>query len=179
MRTAMRASVRLIPIGNSAFSVDGDICGSILESDSYECVKAPLNPEFYEVDFEFFSKQTGITDPEKLKQHVIKVQAEAYEVNGLSTSALILRLDELTTYHRSTPILAYGPSVLPSEFYREYSYRGRHLLISPELKSITTLVITNSSRSEKNGLALCFSMLHAQSEPTLAKPLRMDFQRAR
>lgn len=46
----------------------------------YSSAKAPLDPTFYDVDVEFLSILTGIKDPEQLKQHVIKVQADAYAV---------------------------------------------------------------------------------------------------
>lgn len=41
----------------------------------------PLDPSLYEVDHDFFSALTGITDPEELKKHILKVQAEAYAVS--------------------------------------------------------------------------------------------------
>ncbi|KAI0700443.1 hypothetical protein BC835DRAFT_418851 [Cytidiella melzeri] len=47
----------------------------------YDSNNAPLDPSFYDVDVEFLSKLTGITDPEELKQHVLRVQAEAYAVH--------------------------------------------------------------------------------------------------
>ncbi len=40
----------------------------------------PLNPTSYEADVEFMSAVTGIKDPEELKQHILKVQADAYKV---------------------------------------------------------------------------------------------------
>jgi hypothetical protein len=46
----------------------------------YDSTKAPLDLSFYDVDTEFLSATTGITDPEELKQHVTTVQAEAYAV---------------------------------------------------------------------------------------------------
>lgn len=46
-----------------------------------ESWKAPLDPDLYDVDYEFFSAQSGILDPEELKQHILKIQAEAYDVS--------------------------------------------------------------------------------------------------
>lgn len=46
----------------------------------YSSANAPLDPAFYDVDVEFLSILTGIKDPEELKQHVLKVQADAYAV---------------------------------------------------------------------------------------------------
>ena len=48
---------------------------------SYKGWKYPLDPSLYEVDYEFFSGQTGIKDPEELKKHILKVQREAFAVS--------------------------------------------------------------------------------------------------
>lgn len=51
------------------------------EGNSYDSWRSPLDPSMYDVDYEFFSGQTGITDPEELKAHILKVQAEAFAVS--------------------------------------------------------------------------------------------------
>lgn len=50
-------------------------------STDYETQATPLNASLYDVDEEFLSTQTGINDREELKQHVLKVQADAYAVS--------------------------------------------------------------------------------------------------
>lgn len=43
----------------------------------------PLDPSFYKLEKDeatFFKQATGILDDEELKQHILRVQAEAYEV---------------------------------------------------------------------------------------------------
>ena len=45
-----------------------------------------LNEALYTLDkeeMEFLSSQTGITDPDELKRHVMKVQDEIYTVSSL------------------------------------------------------------------------------------------------
>lgn len=43
----------------------------------------PLDPSLYKLEEEeatFFKQATGISDDAELKQHILRVQAEAYEV---------------------------------------------------------------------------------------------------
>ncbi|KAI0090002.1 hypothetical protein BDY19DRAFT_1056370 [Irpex rosettiformis] len=40
----------------------------------------PLDSAIYDADVDFLSTLTGIKDPEELKQHILKVQADAYAV---------------------------------------------------------------------------------------------------
>lgn len=54
---------------------------------NYSSKSAPLNPSLYNVDEEFLSALTGITDREELKEHILKVQADAYEV-GVSSDLI-------------------------------------------------------------------------------------------
>ena len=44
----------------------------------------PLNESLYKLDeaeYEFWSAQTGVKDPEELKNHIIAVQTEIYKVS--------------------------------------------------------------------------------------------------
>ena len=46
-------------------------------------IKIPLEDKYYnldETDVQFWSSQTGLTDPDALKEHILTVQKEAYEV---------------------------------------------------------------------------------------------------
>ena len=46
----------------------------------------PLDPNLYKLEEDeaaFFKQATGIPDDEELKQHILRVQAEAYEVRQL------------------------------------------------------------------------------------------------
>lgn len=46
----------------------------------------PLDPSLYKLEEDeaaFFKQATGIPDDEELKQHILRVQAEAYEVRQL------------------------------------------------------------------------------------------------
>ena len=48
-----------------------------------QVVKHPLNPEFYRLTDEeiaFHRAQTGIQDENELKEHILAVQRDAYEV---------------------------------------------------------------------------------------------------
>ena len=49
-------------------------------STDYASQASPLNTSLYDVDEGFLSTQTGIKDRGELKQHVLKVQADAYAV---------------------------------------------------------------------------------------------------
>ena len=47
-------------------------------------VKASLDEKYYRLEgaeFEFWSTETGIKDPELLKQHIVAVQHEVYQVS--------------------------------------------------------------------------------------------------
>jgi len=49
-------------------------------------VKVPLDPSMYYIDprlAHLFKHSTGIQDDEQLKRHILKIQAEAYEVSPL------------------------------------------------------------------------------------------------
>lgn len=51
---------------------------------STEDLPLPLDESLYklgEAEYEFFSSQTGIKDPEELKEHIISVQSEVYRVS--------------------------------------------------------------------------------------------------
>lgn len=53
-------------------------------------VKPPLDPSFYKLDDDevtFFKAMTGIQDAEELKQHILSVQAKAYDVRPLDTES--------------------------------------------------------------------------------------------
>lgn len=55
--------------------------------------KRALDASYYNLDEQelgFFKSQTGIQDENELKQHIIKVQADAYEVRSLSYLGLRL-----------------------------------------------------------------------------------------
>ena len=65
---------------------------------------APLDESLYTLDdqeIQLLSKQTGITDPDELKKHVMEVQAEIYAVWDIVL--LIANIDSLYRY--------LGPSV--------------------------------------------------------------------
>ena len=50
---------------------------------AYPALQLKLNPDLYHIHPEeaaFFKQQTGIQDDELLKQHIIQVQAKAFEV---------------------------------------------------------------------------------------------------
>lgn len=50
----------------------------------------PLDPSIYDADVEFLSAVTGIKDYEQLKQHVLRVQADAYAVRTFSVFRSVL-----------------------------------------------------------------------------------------
>ena len=61
--------------------------------------KIPLDESLYALSEEertFFKQQTGISDDDELKAHILRVQAEAYEVCTLQpgTSALYAYIKE-------------------------------------------------------------------------------------
>ena len=50
----------------------------------------PLDPSLYKLEEDeatFFKQATGIPDDEELKQHILRVQADAYEVHFFITLA--------------------------------------------------------------------------------------------
>lgn len=52
-------------------------------------IVAPLDPSMYKLEKDeaaFFKQVTGIKDDEELKQHILRVQTEAYEVWNHSAS---------------------------------------------------------------------------------------------
>ena len=54
-------------------------------SNDPDAIKAPLDESLYKLDdveVAFFCAQTGIQDPEELKQHILAVQKEAYAVRA-------------------------------------------------------------------------------------------------
>jgi hypothetical protein len=72
----------------------------------YEPPSVDLDPSLYNIDDEekaFFQQLVGITDDEELKEHIIKVQAKAYEVccvlSPIQSSGL--KLSRYITIHAS------------------------------------------------------------------------------
>ena len=53
---------------------------------SHRDVVAPLDESLYKLEgeeLEFYRRETGIQDEEQLKQHILAVQKEAYEVSRM------------------------------------------------------------------------------------------------
>lgn len=53
------------------------------EGTQYSAVEVPLDEQYYRLtpdDVAFLTQQTGITDPAELKQHILQIQKEAYDV---------------------------------------------------------------------------------------------------
>ena len=68
---------------------------------AYPPSKHELDPNLYNLqpqEAAFFKQLTGIHDDESLKQHIIQVQAKAYEVHLLSLLTDIILLDILQIY---------------------------------------------------------------------------------
>ncbi|KAG5350701.1 hypothetical protein C0989_009628 [Termitomyces sp. Mn162] len=58
---------------------------------SRESIKLPLDPTLYALDADelaFFQDQTGISDEQELKQHIVAVQEKAYETQDLPSATL-------------------------------------------------------------------------------------------
>lgn len=56
-------------------------------SDSATIGDSELNPDFYrptEEEVAFFKAQTGMQGEEELKQHILKIQQEAWDVSSVS-----------------------------------------------------------------------------------------------
>lgn len=62
-------------------------------SDSATTVDSELNPNLYrptEDEVAFFKFQTGIQGEEELKQHILKIQQEAWDVSSVSLLPLCI-----------------------------------------------------------------------------------------
>ena len=73
-----------------SYIVEGRTVPDHLPPDIDLSLARPLDPSIYEADVEFLSAVTGIKDYEELKEHVLKVQADAYAVRTFSVFRSIL-----------------------------------------------------------------------------------------
>lgn len=75
----------------------------------------PLDDKFYALDAEelaFYKAQTGIHDDDALKQHIMRVQADAYQVRRHPNRRLIALCDRDT---RSIHTTASAASISPGQ----------------------------------------------------------------
>ncbi|KNZ75147.1 hypothetical protein J132_04632 [Termitomyces sp. J132] len=86
---------------------------------SRESIKLPLDPTLYALDADelaFFQDQTGISDEQELKQHIVAVQEKAYEVFNYTCIRRFLftklKISRLPPYREALALLKRYPNAL-------------------------------------------------------------------